>query len=71
MAQKNKKSTPGDKVLKVFLRVLRILLVPILCIAALYVGLMIGYVYIGGQDAAEVMQWNTWKHLYDLVFSKT
>ncbi len=71
MSEKNKKPTPQARTLKAVLRIFRILLVPLLCLIALYVGLMIGYVYIGGQDASEVMQWNTWKHLYDLVFAQT
>ncbi|PYI51155.1 DNA-directed RNA polymerase subunit beta [Paenibacillus flagellatus] len=54
---------------KIVLRVLRALLIPFLCLVALIVGLWIGYSYIGGRSAADVWQWSTWKHLFDLVFA--
>jgi len=53
------------------LRVLRILLVPILCLIALYAGLYIGYVAIGGQDAGDIWNIQTWKHVFDLMFAET
>ncbi|MEB3102493.1 DNA-directed RNA polymerase subunit beta [Ferviditalea candida] len=43
--------------------------VPLLSVAALLVGLIIGYSYLGGQNAGEILRYSTWKHLYDLVFA--
>lgn len=55
--------------LKVLLRTLKIIWFPLACIAALIAGLMIGYVVLGGQPSSEVFHVQTWKHLFDLVFS--
>ncbi|MDF2669105.1 MAG: DNA-directed polymerase subunit beta [Paenibacillus sp.] len=51
------------------LRIMRILLVPFLCVAALIGGVVIGYVYMGGRDSADVWDIETWKHLFELVFA--
>jgi hypothetical protein len=45
------------------------MLVPMLCVAALIVGVVFGYVYIGGRDSADVWNLETWKHLFELVFA--
>jgi hypothetical protein len=45
--------------------------IPLLCLAALAAGLVIGYVYIGKRPMDDVYEINTWRHLYDLVFSET
>ena len=55
--------------LRVIVRILRFLLIPALCLVALFIGLTIGYATIGGGDASAVFHIKTWKHLYDLVFS--
>lgn len=54
--------------LRILLRILRFFLVPLLCLVALYVGLRIGYVIVGGQDPADIWNMDTWKHLIDLIF---
>lgn len=54
---------------KIALRTLRALLIPFLCVVALFVGLWVGYAYIGGKSTTDVWIWSTWKHLFDLVFS--
>ena len=56
---------------KITLKILRYLLVPALCVAALFIGLTIGYSVIGGESASDVFKFSTWKHLYDLVFEGT
>jgi hypothetical protein len=43
---------------------------PLLCIAALMIGLVIGYVYVGKRPMAEVYEMETWRHLFDLVFAE-
>jgi hypothetical protein len=44
-------------------------LIPLLLIAALAGGLVVGYVILGKREFSEVLQWSTWKHVYDLVFA--
>lgn len=56
---------------KLIWRVLRFFLVPFLCIAGLFAGLVIGYVYIGKQPLSDVWSLDTWKHVFDLVFLNT
>lgn len=50
-------------------RVLRKLLIPILCLIALFIGLVAGYVYLGGKPFSDVFHISTWKHLFDLIFA--
>lgn len=47
----------------------KILAIPVLCLAALILGLAIGYSVLGDRDPAEVFDWRTWKHMWDLVFA--
>lgn len=54
--------------LRIILKTLRLFLVPVLCVAAVAAGMVIGYVYIGKQEMDEVYNFETWRHLYDLVF---
>ncbi|WP_054942287.1 DNA-directed RNA polymerase subunit beta [Paenibacillus ihuae] len=44
-------------------------LIPLLLIAALAGGLVAGYVILGKRELSDVLEWSTWKHVYDLVFS--
>lgn len=46
----------------------KIVFIPLLCIVALLAGLGIGYVVLGKQEWSDVFDWNTWKHMYDLIF---
>lgn len=55
----------------ILFKIMRALLVPALCLAALFIGLTIGYATIGGGSAGDVFKFETWKHLYDLVFEGT
>jgi hypothetical protein len=57
--------------IRIILFTLRLLLVPALCIGALYAGLVIGYVRIGHQPYSDIFDMATWKHLYELIYSKT
>ncbi|HEX7058115.1 MAG TPA: DNA-directed RNA polymerase subunit beta [Bacilli bacterium] len=54
----------------ILIKVSKAIWVPLLCILALYAGLVIGYSYLGGQNPADVLKPSTWKHLYDLVFAE-
>lgn len=45
--------------------------IPFLTIAALAVGLVVGYVYIGKRPLEDVYEIETWRHLYDLVDRKS
>ncbi len=68
-----KKSAKSDKAqpawVRPTIRVLRASMIPALCVAALLAGLCIGYVRLGGGNMADVLDYRTWKHLYDLVFA--
>jgi flagellar basal body-associated protein FliL len=44
-------------------------LIPLLLVAALGGGLVVGYVVLGKKEFSDVLQWSTWKHVYDLVFA--
>jgi hypothetical protein len=68
----SKKKKPKKKLwVRIILRTLRLCLVPFLCLVALYIGLVIGYVRIGGQPYSDIFNIDTWKHLYELVYSKS
>lgn len=69
---KNKKTSKKQSRLpiwaRIILKILRAILVPVLCIMAVIGGMIIGYVYIGEQEMSDVFKVDTWRHLYDLVF---
>ncbi|MFH5187593.1 DNA-directed RNA polymerase subunit beta [Paenibacillus sp. TAB 01] len=45
--------------------------IPFLCVVGLGAGMVIGYVYLGKRPMDEVYEFDTWRHIYDLVFSQT
>jgi len=45
------------------------ILIPLLLVAALGGGLIVGYVVLGKKEFSDVLQWSTWRHVYDLVFA--
>ena len=55
--------------LSVLLWTLRIVIVPILLISALIGGLYVGYVVLGKAPEGDVWEIETWRHMYDLIFS--
>lgn len=55
--------------LRALLWTLRAAIVPILLIAALIGGLYVGYVVLGKSPEDDVWEIETWKHMYDLIFS--
>ncbi len=59
------------KAVIVLLWILRKSIVPLICLIALIGGLYMGYVTFGKGPEADVWQWSTWKHMYDLVFSNS
>lgn len=65
-----KERTPMPKWARITLLILRKLIVPVLCIIALYAGLIVGYVVVGKQPISDVFHWGTWKHGFDLIFAK-
>ncbi|HEY0827954.1 MAG TPA: DNA-directed RNA polymerase subunit beta [Bacilli bacterium] len=69
-ASPNKVRKRFPRGLRITLKVMKFFLVPVLCLIALYAGLVIGYSKIGGQEAADILKLETWKHLYDLVFAE-
>ena len=67
--QSKSKRKPLPKGARIALRICRSLIFPLLLVVGAYVGLRIGYVRFGGGDPDDVMQWETWKHMLDLVFA--
>jgi len=61
--------TPMPAWIRIPLILLRTLLVPFLCVTALIVGVVFGYVYMGGRDSSDVWNMETWRHLFELVFA--
>lgn len=51
--------------------ILRHAIVPIVCVLALFAGMSAGYVVLGDKPFSDVLEWNTWKHMFDLIFSQT
>lgn len=45
------------------------LIYPLLCVAVLVAGAVVGYAGWGKGDPGDVFRWQTWKHLFDLVFA--
>ncbi|WP_342437447.1 DNA-directed RNA polymerase subunit beta [Paenibacillus sp. FSL L8-0436] len=45
------------------------IMIPLLLVAALASGLVVGYVVLGKKEFSDVLLWSTWKHVYDLVFA--
>lgn len=56
--------------LRLTLRVLRTIAIPLLCLLALVIGVLVGYGYVGGRDYGDVWSLDTWKHLFELVFAE-
>lgn len=46
---------------------LRILIVMVLLLAAVMVGVTIGYSSIGDGDSADALKWSTWQHLLKII----
>lgn len=53
---------------KITIKISKYLIIPLLCVFAVIGGMIIGYVTIGKQELSDVFQFDTWRHLYDLVF---
>lgn len=49
--------------------ILRIVLILLVLVAALAAGTVVGYVVFGKQDASDIWNLSTWKHVFDLVFA--
>ncbi|MGN7478122.1 DNA-directed RNA polymerase subunit beta [Solibacillus silvestris] len=49
---------------------LRIILVLLIFVAAAYSGLHVGYSIIGDGAASDVLKWDTWQHLLDIMNGK-
>jgi len=71
-SRSNGKSKPssGRVIARIVWVSIKILIIPVLCIAALIVGLAIGFSVLGDRPVSEVFDLDTWKHMYDLVFAE-
>ncbi|WP_240666789.1 DNA-directed RNA polymerase subunit beta [Longirhabdus pacifica] len=68
-ANKSKKSAKSGKTKNWGVTWLKVFIVALSCFIALFGGLYIGYAVIGHGEAADVFDFSTWKHVYDLVFA--
>ncbi|MBO2944870.1 DNA-directed RNA polymerase subunit beta [Paenibacillus sp. F411] len=50
-------------------KIARRIIVPLMLLLALAGGMVVGYVVLGGGELSDALQWETWKHVYDLVFA--
>jgi len=64
------KRKPRPTWLRVTLGILKYLSIPIVLCIAVVIGLYIGYVKLGDRPASDMLHWETWKHLFDLVFAE-
>lgn len=74
-ANRNRRSSgssgsSGRTILRIVWMSVKLLIIPIVCIAALILGLAIGYVVLGDRPLSEVFDSNTWRHMFDLVFAE-
>ncbi|WP_080832579.1 MULTISPECIES: DNA-directed RNA polymerase subunit beta [Cohnella] len=65
-----KKRSAGKAFRSIVWTCLKVLAIPIVCVIALAAGLAFGYVVLGEREFADVFQWETWRHMYDLVFAQ-
>ncbi|WP_339175153.1 DNA-directed RNA polymerase subunit beta [Solibacillus sp. FSL R5-0691] len=67
-------TTTDQPVGKVRLRLipiwLRIIIVILLFLVAVILGLVIGYSVLGDGAASDVLKWETWQHLLDIINGK-
>jgi hypothetical protein len=63
------KRSAGRIIGRIVWMTVKLLIIPVLCLAALIFGLAVGYTVLGGQPVSEVFHVNTWKHMYDLIFA--
>ncbi|SDZ21610.1 DNA-directed RNA polymerase subunit beta [Thermoactinomyces sp. DSM 45892] len=49
---------------------IKIFWIPMLLIAALITGLVIGNTIIGGKPISDTFSWSSWEHLYNLIYQK-
>ncbi|WP_374016442.1 DNA-directed RNA polymerase subunit beta [Paenibacillus thiaminolyticus] len=47
----------------------RLVIVPLTCVLTLIAGLIAGYVVVGKGTVAEALNFDTWRHLFQLVFA--
>lgn len=63
------KKKPRPRWQKILWLIFKIVRIPVLAIAAIYIGLWVGYTKFGNQPSSEILHVSTWRHLYDLVFA--
>ncbi|WP_017798175.1 DNA-directed RNA polymerase subunit beta [Oceanobacillus kimchii] len=66
--QKEEKRNAKFPRIRVFPIWLRIIVISILCVAALVIGLMVGYGVIGDGSPTEVLKKETWQHIIDIIY---
>jgi len=68
--RKDEKARPKrNLLLRILFWFMRKSVVPILFLLALAGGLYVGFVVVGKQPLDAALKWETWRHMYDLVFA--
>ncbi|WP_019424687.1 DNA-directed RNA polymerase subunit beta [Paenibacillus sp. OSY-SE] len=70
--KENKREAKGHKPARRSKRVkwlVRLAIIPMLCILTLVAGMVTGYVVLGKGSLGEALNLNTWTHLFQLVFA--
>src|SRR5699024_7173113 len=68
--QKEEKKANKRPIRRIFPIWLRLIVIPILCIVALLLGMMVGYGVIGDGSPFDALHKETWQHIIDIVKSK-
>jgi len=63
------KNNPEVKRRAWWVPLLKIVLILLFFAVALIGGAIAGYVVLGKQDIHDVLNWSTWRHVFDLVFA--
>lgn len=68
--QKEEKKANKRSLRRIFPIWLRLIVIPLLCIVALLLGVMVGYGVIGEGSPFDALHKETWQHIIDIVKSK-
>jgi|SRR5699024_1797340 len=68
--QKAEKKANKRPLRRIFPIWLRLIVIPLLCVAALLLGMMFGYGIIGDGNPKDALDMETWQHIIDIVRKK-
>src|SRR5699024_4515877 len=65
--QKAEKKANKRPIRRIFPIWLRLIVIPLLCVVALLLGMMVGYGVIGDGNPSDALNKETWQHIIDIV----